>query len=59
VATTGSINSSDIRDLMIQSVERHFGLIAEGLGFPAGDSADLHRPPAAAPQPRFRLLERP
>jgi len=27
-------------------------------GFPAGDSADLHRP-SAAPQPRFRLLERP
>jgi putative transposase len=27
VATTGSINSSDIRDLMIESVERRFGLI--------------------------------
>ncbi len=27
VATTGGINSSDIRDLMIQSVERRFGLV--------------------------------
>jgi putative transposase len=27
VATTDSINSSDIRDLMIESVERRFGLI--------------------------------
>jgi transposase InsO family protein len=27
VATTGSINSSDIRDLMIESAERRFGLI--------------------------------
>src|SRR5215467_11629619 len=28
VATTGSINSSDIRDLIIESVERRFGLIS-------------------------------
>ncbi len=27
VATTGGINSSDIRDLMIESVERRFGLV--------------------------------
>jgi putative transposase len=27
VATTGSINSSDIRDLMVESVERRFGLV--------------------------------
>ena len=29
VATTGGINSSDIRDLMIESVERRFGLISK------------------------------
>jgi hypothetical protein len=28
VATTGGINSGDIRDLMIESVERRFGLIS-------------------------------
>ena len=27
VATTGGINSSDIRDLMVESVERRFGLV--------------------------------
>jgi putative transposase len=27
VATTGGIDSSDIRDLMIDSVERRFGLV--------------------------------
>ena len=27
VATTGGINSADIRDLMIESVERRFGLV--------------------------------
>jgi putative transposase len=27
IATTGGINSSDIRDLMVQSVERRFGLV--------------------------------
>jgi transposase InsO family protein len=27
VATTGDINSSDIRDLMVESVERRFGLV--------------------------------
>lgn len=27
VATTGAINSSDIRDLMVESVERRFGLV--------------------------------
>ena len=27
MATTGGINSSDIRDLMIESVERRFGLV--------------------------------
>ena len=27
VATTGGINSSDIRDLMLESVERRFGLV--------------------------------
>jgi len=26
VATTGGINSADIRDLMVESVERRFGL---------------------------------
>src|SRR5262249_19219060 len=29
VATTGSINSSDIRDLMVESVERRFGLVSK------------------------------
>jgi putative transposase len=29
VATTGGINSSDIRDLMVESVERRFGLVDE------------------------------
>jgi putative transposase len=27
VATTGGINSGDVRDLMIESVERRFGLV--------------------------------
>jgi hypothetical protein len=27
VATTGGITSSDIRDLMVESVERRFGLV--------------------------------
>jgi putative transposase len=30
VATTGGINSSDVRDLMIESVERRFGLVIPG-----------------------------
>jgi len=29
VATTGGINSSDIRDLMVESVERRFGLVSK------------------------------
>src|SRR5439155_588022 len=54
VATTGGIDSSDIRDLMIESVERRFGLVDKlpkpiewlsdnGSPYTAGDTRTLAR----------------
>jgi putative transposase len=54
VATTGGINSSDIRDLMVESVERRFGLVKKlpkpiewlsdnGSPYTAGDTRALAR----------------
>jgi len=45
VATTGGINSADIRDLMIESVERRFGLVNKLLTdrMAVGQRLALHR----------------
>ena len=63
VATTGGIDSSDIRDLMIESVERRFGLVDKlpkpiewlsdnGSPYTAGDTRTLARYIASCPARR-------
>jgi putative transposase len=60
VATTGGINSSDIRDLMVESVERRFGLVNKlakpiewlsdnGSPYTAGETRALARDIGLAP----------
>ena len=48
VATTGSINSSDVRDLMIESVKRRFGLISR---FAQADRVAVRRMARPTPAP--------
>jgi hypothetical protein len=54
VATTGGINSGGICDLMLESIERRFGLVTR-LPMPIGQRLALHR----ARDPRFRRQNRP
>jgi transposase InsO family protein len=58
VATTGSINSSDIRDLMIESLERRFGLInklRKADRVAVRQRLALHRRRDTRPGARYRL----
>ena len=70
IATTGAINSSDIRDLMIESLERRFGLVDKlpksiewlsdnGSPYTAGETRSLarHRPGAVHDTGRKPTIE--